>query len=118
MPSDSTDEWQRTWHHLQRALGNKWALHVLHVVADGGCTFSELERTIDGIPETMVARRLSDLQDAGFVRQVTRAESPPRKEYRLTAAGDRVASFLNEMDTIASVADGGDGPRLVFETGP
>jgi DNA-binding HxlR family transcriptional regulator len=116
MPVDSTDEWQRTWHQLQQALGHKWALHVLHVVASGARGFAELERAIDGISETVLSRRLSELREAGFIEQTTRPATPPRKRYQLTDAGERVARFLDEMESITAIAEAEDGPRLVFET--
>jgi DNA-binding HxlR family transcriptional regulator len=115
MPSDPTDEWQRTWHHLQRALGNKWALHVLHVLADDPATFTGLHEAIAGVSETVLSRRLSELREAGFLERSTRASTPPRAEYRLTAGGERVARFLDEMESVAAVSDREDGPRLVFE---
>jgi DNA-binding HxlR family transcriptional regulator len=116
MSSETAEEWQRTWHQLQQALGTKWALHVLHVIADEECGFTDLRRRIDGISETMLSRRLSDLQEKGFIRQSTRPATPPRKRYELTAAGERVARFLDEMESITAIAEAADGPQLVFET--
>jgi DNA-binding HxlR family transcriptional regulator len=116
MSSETAEEWQRTWHQLQQALGNKWALHVLHVIADEECSFTGLKQRIDGISETMLSRRLSDLNQKGFIQQSTHPSTPPRKRYELTAAGERVARFLNEMESITAIADAEDGPQLVFET--
>jgi DNA-binding HxlR family transcriptional regulator len=107
MVADASDEWQLTWHHLQQGLGNKWALHVLHVIAARPCSFSDLKQSIDGISEAMISRRLADLQEKGFVETRTVAATPPRKEYVLTPAGERIGAFLTEMDAILSV--GGDG---------
>jgi DNA-binding HxlR family transcriptional regulator len=116
MSSETAEEWQRTWHQLQQALGNKWALHVLHVIADEARGFTELKHRIDGISETMLSRRLSDLQEHGFVRQSTRPSTPPRPRYQLTAAGERVARFLDDMESITAIAEAETGPQLVFET--
>jgi DNA-binding HxlR family transcriptional regulator len=125
MTADGSDEWQRTWHLIQRALGGKWALHVLHVVARGPRRFGDLRREIDGVSEATLSRRLSDLREAGFVERTVTPESSPHAAYRPTAAGERVAAFLDEMEALASVAEGdgadgdgegdGDGPRLVFD---
>jgi DNA-binding HxlR family transcriptional regulator len=116
MPRKTTDDWQRTWHHLQQGLGNKWALHVLHVLASDACRFGELETEIDGISETTLSRRLSDLSEKGFVERSAVAGTPPRRLYQLTAAGERVARFLEEMESIAALAETQDGERLVFDT--
>jgi DNA-binding HxlR family transcriptional regulator len=116
MSSETAEEWQQTWHQLQQALGNKWALHVLHVIADEACRFTELKQRIDGISETMLSRRLSDLQEKGFIQQSSRPSTPPRKRYELTAAGERVARFLNEMEAITAIDEAADGPQLIFET--
>jgi DNA-binding HxlR family transcriptional regulator len=116
MSADTAEEWQRTWHQLQQALGNKWALHVLHVIAEGECSFTDLKQRIDGISDTMLSRRLSDLQEKGFVQQSTSPSTLPRKRYELTGAGERVARFLNEMESITAIAEAESGPQLVFET--
>jgi len=110
-----TDDWQRTWHHLQQGLGNKWALHVLHVLATDACTFSELEHSIDGISQTMLSRRLSDLTEKGLIEKTTLTTTTPRSLYQLTAAGERVARFLEEMDQTTVVAETADGAQLVYE---
>ncbi|WP_313691751.1 winged helix-turn-helix transcriptional regulator [Halorarum halobium] len=116
MPEKTTDDWQRTWHHLQQGLGNKWALHVLQVLATDSHGFGELEQEIDGISETMLSRRLSDLTEKGFIEKTTVASTPPRTLYQLTPAGDRVATFLGEMERITAIAETADGPQLIFET--
>jgi DNA-binding HxlR family transcriptional regulator len=116
MPEKTTDDWQLTWHHLQQGLGNKWALHVLHVLATDPHGFGELEEEIDGISETMLFRRLSDLTEKGFIEKSTLPTAPPRTLYQLTAAGDRVAMFLEEMEQITAIAETPEGAQLVFET--
>ncbi|SDD90003.1 helix-turn-helix domain-containing protein [Natrinema hispanicum] len=115
MLEKTTDDWQRTWHHLQQGLGNKWALHVLHVLATDAYSFSGLKREIDGISETMLSRRLSDLMEKGFIEKSTLPTTPPRTLYELTAAGERVATFLEEMEQITALAETSDGAQLLFE---
>lgn len=116
MPEKSTDDWQRTWHHLQAGLGNKWALHVVHVLAEGPAGFSELDGEIDGISETTLSRRLTDLRETNFVEKSTVPTDPTRTRYRLTEAGQRVATFLDEMERITALAETEEGVQLVFET--
>ncbi|MEY7851611.1 winged helix-turn-helix transcriptional regulator [Natrarchaeobius sp. A-rgal3] len=114
MPEHTTDDWQRTWHHLQRALGNKWSFHVLHVLARDEHTFGGLEDEIDGISATVLARRLDRLRETGFVEKRIVATTPPRSYYRLTDLGRRVATFLEEMETTTAVTETPDGEQLVF----
>jgi DNA-binding HxlR family transcriptional regulator len=116
MPEKTTDDWQHTWHHLQQGLGNKWALHVLQVLAADPHGFGELKQEIDGISETTLSRRLSDLTEKGFIEKSTLPTTPPRTLYQLTAAGERVAMFLKEMEQITAIAETPDGAQLVFET--
>lgn len=116
MPTETTDDWQQTWHSLQGTLGNKWAFHVLHVLASDRCSFSELENEIDGISATMLSRRLSDLRERGFIEKSTVPRTPPRSFYQLTTAGERVATFLSEMERVATTTETRDGVRLVFDT--
>lgn len=116
MPGKTTDDWQLTWHHLQQGLGNKWALHVLQVIAADHHRFGELKQEIDGISETMLSRRLSDLTEKGFIEKSTVTSTPPRTLYQLTAAGERVAEFLKEMEQITAIAQTADGAQLIFET--
>lgn len=113
MSPHESDDWQLTWHHLQQGLGNKWALHVLHVVANGPCTFTDLKGEIEGISEAMISRRLSDLQEKGFIEPRSVPSTPPRKEYALTPTGERIGAFLTEMESVLSIAGDEDETYLV-----
>ncbi|HEX6534358.1 MAG TPA: helix-turn-helix domain-containing protein [Gemmatimonadaceae bacterium] len=69
-------------------LGDKWSVHVVHVLGDRGTLrFGELRRHIDGISQRMLTVTLRGLERDGLVERRTYPEVPPRVEYSLTSLG-------------------------------
>ncbi len=79
-------------------LGEKWALLILHSLADCPKRTSELRRHIDGISEKMLIQTVRDLERHGFVARTAFAEVPPRVEYRLTPLGQQLARLVRNLD--------------------
>lgn len=99
---ESGADWQRTWHDLWEILGCKWTFHVVRVLSmePEGCGFNEMERRIDGITSTVLARRLDQLETAGLVEKTWAVTSPPSSSYRLTETGAAIADHLREIEQL------------------
>jgi DNA-binding HxlR family transcriptional regulator len=68
-------------------LGKRWTGVVLATLRGGPAGFRALSRAVEGISDSMLSERLSELTDAGLVSR-TVAEGPPLSvAYALTDAG-------------------------------
>ena len=81
-------------------LGRRWVLAILWASAEGGAVrFNEFKQTLEGIPPRTLAARLSELEAAGVVeRRVVANARPPRVEYRLTPAGERLRAVVKALN--------------------
>ena len=96
MTTDDPDDWSRRLDDLHDAVSGKWALHVLRALADGPAGFGALAEAT-GAPEKSLARRLRELRCRGLIAAEYVPDSPPRRRYRLTAAGRRLVSLLRDV---------------------
>jgi DNA-binding HxlR family transcriptional regulator len=83
-------------------LGKRWNGVILGTLAHGPARFSSLSRAVEGISDSMLSSRLSELTEAGLVRRVV-AEGPPvAVDYHLSVAGDALIPALREISTWAN----------------
>ena len=85
-------------------LGRRWVLAILWASAEGGAVrFNEFRQTLAGIPPRTLAARLAELESAGVVeRRVLPNTRPPRVEYRLTPAGERLRTVVSALNSWAA----------------
>lgn len=79
-------------------LAEKWALLVVHTLADSSARTSQLRRRISGISEKMLIQTLRRLERNGFVVRRAYPEVPPRVEYSLTALGASLSEPITTLD--------------------
>lgn len=79
-------------------LGRKWAPEIVSALRAGPRRFSELRAEVPGLGDTVLSRRLAELEHAGIVSRVQFSEIPPRVEYTLTAAGLALERMLAALD--------------------
>ena len=80
------------------ALAEKWALLLVHVLADGPARTAQLRRRVGGISEKMLIQTLRRLERNGFVARRAFAEVPPRVEYSLTTLGASLSEPITALD--------------------
>ncbi len=79
-------------------IGDKWALLVLPVLAEGAKRNGELMRRLDGISQKMLTHTLRDLERNGIVARQDFQEVPPHVEYQLTALGESLGRVVGALD--------------------
>ena len=78
-------------------LGKRWTGVVLGTLSGGPAGFRALARAIDGISDSMLSDRLSELTGAGLVTR-TVSEGPPLSvSYALTGAGRALLPALEQI---------------------
>ncbi len=79
-------------------VAGRWKLRILFQLFGGRIQrFSELERALSGISQKVLNQQLRQLEQAGIVRRVAYAESPPRVEYSLTPWGQSLCPALDSL---------------------
>ncbi len=83
------------------ALGRKWAPEIVAALGSGPRRFSELRAEVPGLGDTVLSRRLAELEQAGIVSRAQFSEIPPRVEYTLTAAGIALEQALADVERLS-----------------
>jgi DNA-binding HxlR family transcriptional regulator len=79
-------------------LGKRWNAVVLGHLSGGPVGFRELARAIDGISDSVLSDRLSDLAKGGLITRTVEEGPPVSVSYALT---DRGSSLMPALDQIA-----------------
>lgn len=80
------------------ALAEKWALLLIHSLAEGPARTGELRRRIGGISDKMLIQTLRRLERNGFVARRAYPEVPPRVDYSLTPLGASLSEPILALD--------------------
>jgi DNA-binding HxlR family transcriptional regulator len=78
-------------------LGKRWTGIVLGTLRGGPAGFRALARAVDGISDSMMSDRLSELVDAGLVSRTVREGPPVSVTYDLTDAGRALLPALEQI---------------------
>jgi DNA-binding HxlR family transcriptional regulator len=67
------------------------------MIFKGAHRYADLKAAVPGINDTMLARRLRELEEAGLIERRVLATSPVRVEYHLTLMGQELRPALDEL---------------------
>jgi DNA-binding HxlR family transcriptional regulator len=85
-------------HEMLVRVGDKWSVHVIHVLgAEGTLRFGELRRRIPQISQRMLTVTLRGLERDGLVRRTMYPEVPPRVEYAVTPLGGTLREIVRSL---------------------
>lgn len=78
-------------------VGGKWKPLILWELADGPRRFNALHRSLQGISQKMLTQSLRELEQRGVVHRESFHEVPPRVEYSMTPAGEKLLAALDPL---------------------
>src|SRR5690606_6210967 len=78
-------------------VGDKWSLLILSALVEGTKRFTEIEQTIPGVSQKMLATTLRSLERDGLVIRTAYPETPPRVEYSITELARTLQTALVEL---------------------
>jgi DNA-binding HxlR family transcriptional regulator len=78
-------------------IGDKWAVLILGLLAEGPLRFSALRRKIEGISQKMLSQTLRSLERDGLVSRRAIATVPVTVEYAITPLGRTLASAVDAL---------------------
>jgi DNA-binding HxlR family transcriptional regulator len=80
-------------------VGDRWTLLVVRDLLRGHRRFSDLQRTVEGIPASVLSDRLKLLEREGAVTRRLYSDHPPRAEYLLTPKGHGLGVVVGALAT-------------------
>ncbi|MBF8193593.1 helix-turn-helix transcriptional regulator [Nonomuraea sp. K274] len=91
-------------------LGKRWSALVLGSLRAGPAGFRELSRALDGVSDSVLSDRLSELTKEGLVARTVSAGPPVTVSYELTAGGRALMPALAQISQWAEehLSSGGD----------
>jgi DNA-binding HxlR family transcriptional regulator len=78
-------------------LGDKWTLLLVRDLLLGKGTYTEFQKSPEGIPTNILASRLKRLQAEGILTRKPYQQKPVRYRYKLTGKGRALAPILLAM---------------------
>ncbi|MEV0997046.1 helix-turn-helix domain-containing protein [Nonomuraea sp. NPDC050202] len=78
-------------------LGKRWSGLVLGSLRAGPAGFRELSRAIDGVSDSVLSDRLSELTKAGLIARTVDEGPPVTVTYELTESGKALMPALHEL---------------------
>jgi len=78
-------------------IGERWTLLVLRQLSFGDRKYSSFQRSLPGIPATVLSDRLKKLEQHGLIEREVYSEHPLRAEYRLTPKGESLEPVLGAL---------------------
>jgi DNA-binding HxlR family transcriptional regulator len=83
-------------------LGKRWNGVILATLENGTVGFAELGRRVEGISDSVLAERLSELQLAGLIRREVQAGPPVSVTYTLSPAGAALMPVMHQLSVWAA----------------
>lgn len=78
-------------------LGKRWNGMILGVLGGGPASFVTVRRAVEGISDTVLSDRLSELVESGLVRRDVLEGPPLAVSYELTTAGAELVPTIQEL---------------------
>ena len=78
-------------------IGGKWKPRILWILSQGTYRFSELQRALPTITQTMLTKQLRELEEDKIVLRKVYAQVPPRVEYSLSEVGQTVLPLIHAL---------------------
>jgi DNA-binding HxlR family transcriptional regulator len=75
-------------------IGGRWKVLSLWHLRDGTRRFTEMRRLMPGVTQKMLTQQLRQLEADGLVRREVFPQVPPKVEYSLTPAGEKLGGLL------------------------
>jgi DNA-binding HxlR family transcriptional regulator len=83
-------------------LGKRWSGVILGTLANGPVGFADLRRRVEGISDSVLSERLSDLQVAGLILRDVQPGPPVSVNYTLAPAGSALLPAMHELSVWAA----------------
>ncbi len=91
-------------------LGKRWSGVILGTLVSGPLGFAELGRRVEGISDSVLSERLSELQETGLVLRSVQPGPPVSVTYVLSPSGEALLPAMGELTLWAQTNLPGTSP--------
>lgn len=85
---------------IQKIIGGKWSILVLHYLSIGTLRFGELNRLMPMMTQSVLTKELRNLESYHLISRKVYPEVPPKVEYSLTDIGRKFLPILKELEQL------------------
>ena len=78
-------------------ISDRWVVLILRDLLTGTKRFGELKKSLAGISQKVLTKKLRDMESNGLLTRQVYPEVPPRVEYTLTDIGESLKPILGAM---------------------
>jgi len=78
-------------------IGGTWKMPILWRLKDRVMRYSELQKDIPHITHKMLASKLKELEEEGFIERKVYAVVPPKVEYSITKRGKKAIILIDAI---------------------
>ena len=78
-------------------IGGTWKMPILWRIKDRVMRYSELQKDIPHITHKMLASKLKELEEEGFIERKVYAVVPPKVEYSITKRGKKAIILIDAI---------------------
>ncbi|MBB6218622.1 DNA-binding HxlR family transcriptional regulator [Anaerosolibacter carboniphilus] len=82
---------------VQKIIGGKWSILVLHHLGTGTLRFGELSRLMPMMTQSVLTKELRNLEGYHLISRKVYPEVPPKVEYSLTDIGRKFLPILKQL---------------------
>jgi DNA-binding HxlR family transcriptional regulator len=79
-------------------IGGKWKLNILAILSFGPLNFADLQRSLTGINDKVLADQLKSLEINKIIIRTPSTKEPGRVSYRLSSYGWTLRTLIETME--------------------
>ena len=97
MAKDDEKQSINPYHYIQKCIGGKWKMTILHEIDTFGSIRFNYAVRVFPLSEKVLSQQLKELVNDGLVRRIAYDVVPPKVSYELTDAGKRLMPMLDAL---------------------
>lgn len=82
---------------VHKLISGKWKILILWYLNGGCLRFSEIKRKLPDVTQKMLTNQLRSLEEDGLIVRTVYPVVPPKVEYGLSEAGEKMLPLLEQM---------------------
>ncbi len=99
---EETDIMECSVARVMPIVAGKWNMPVVYYLSFGPLRFGELKRKLPPMEDSNLSKVLRDLESRGILHRTDYGTMPPKVEYSLTEAGERLLAVMRAIENFGT----------------